>query len=1016
MFKKSRLLGFALVTGLVATSLTMHPRLAAVPAAATYREPVVLSSQGGVLEIELTARPGEGKLDTVDLPVKNMLLFSYKVVKGQASNGQMSGENLYPAPTLNVQPGQTLIVHLENKLLNLAVDDFFDPAYIVPGKTVPLNPKPLTNAPFNLHTHGLHVSPMGNSDNVLLMMPPGSRNTYSFKIPADHPQGMYWYHGHLHTLTSLQTYMGLAGMLVIGRADGNLPAVSQNSLPVRNMALQYNMVADRQGGQHQLNNPTYPMWVSTKRKPKPGEVESGSYQPSLAPINFPETKAGTQFLSNWYAGNLSIDNNRSQFGFIPNNLMDFKGEDGKNLPANPQLSDSDRDIQFTVNGQFQPKIVSRPGQTEIWNLANISDLAYVRVRLTETATGEHPPIVIVGQDGLPYPEVQISREQNGTILSIPPASRYALAVTIPQEGELVLDMPPAHDVPKDYVKPGVLYTSQGPGKSPKGQLGTLTLDRKFVSYFDGFFVFPTQELLRAGASQEPAVKPVAFTAGQKLGAHTSFFQTQGQSPDVKRSLIINGGFLDEKANSQDPKAFIYAFNSRAFPHTPVLRPRLDSVEEWSFLNYNNDEHPIHIHVNDFQVTKWVDPVAGERTDYQPWGQDNANVPAPKMGPREAVLAPGELVLRTRFQDFLGSYVMHCHRLNHEDNGLMTLVNVIPRISSFAITRAGTVQVRNGQGGALLATVTPWTGYKGPLSLCMSDLDGDSVLDLVVGTGAGVPAQVVAYAGPDFHKELARFSPFAKDFQGGVQVAAGNLDGNPAVDNIVVGSGPGMESRVRIFSSTLPKVGEVPRIAGDFSPYGKQKSGVQLAVGMVENGSGLNSVITAPGPGQPANIRVFRYEIENPEFCVPSSGPKKIAEFAAFPADYTGGVTLASDWTSAEEGGAQMVVVGQRAGAEVRIFSSGSALDGYPKMYQESPMADHDGPVKFRQVLGFTPFPGARGVGVATTSNTNGADLLVSGPNEVRKYQLRRAAPKATVLAARPLGKVDSGPPAILGGD
>ncbi|MBX3170217.1 MAG: multicopper oxidase domain-containing protein [Candidatus Eremiobacteraeota bacterium] len=1012
MVRKSQLPGFLLVTGLVTASLTLPPRLAAVPAAATYREPVVLSSQDGVLEVELTARPGDGQLDTVAKPVTNMLLFSYKVVKGRASNGQMSGENLYPAPTLNVQPGQTLIVHLENKLLNLAIDDFFDPAYIVPGQPVPLHPQPLSNAPFNLHTHGLHVSPMGNSDNVLLMMPPGARNTYSFKIPADHPQGMYWYHGHLHTLTSLQTYMGLAGMLVIGRADGNLP---HHSLPVRNMAIQYNMVCDRQGGQHQLNNPTYPMWVSTLRKPKPGQLESGSYQPQLAPVNFPETKAGTQFLSNWYAGNLSIDNNRSQFGFMPNNLLDFQAEDGQKIPANPGLPDAARDVQFTVNGQFQPKIVSRPGQTEIWNLANLSDLAYVRVRLTETAGGQHPPIVIVGQDGLPYPEVQVSREQNGTILSIPPASRYAIAVTIPQAGELVLDMPPAHDLQKDYVKPGVVYTSQGPGKPPTGKLGTLTLDHKFVSYFDGFFVFPTQELLRAGAGQEPPVQPVVFQPGQKLGAHTSFFQTQGQAPDLKRRLLINGGFLDEKANSQDPKAFIYAFNSRAFPHTPVLRPRLNTVEEWSFLNYNNDEHPIHIHVNDFQVTKWVDPVAGERTDFQPWGQDNANVPAPKMGPREAVIAPGELVLRTRFQDFLGSYVMHCHRLNHEDNGLMAMVNVIPSISSFAVARQGTVQVRNGQGGAVLANVTPWPGYKGPLSLCMSDLDGDAVLDLVVGTGPGVPAQVVAYSGTDFHQELARFSPFAPDFQGGVQVAAGNLDGNPAVDNIVVGSGPGMESRVRIFSSTLPKVGEIPRIVGDFSPYAGQKNGVSLAVGMVENGSGLNSLITAPGPGQPATVRIFRYEIENPEFCAPTSGPKKIAEFAAFPRQYTGGVSLASDWTSADEGGAQMVVIGQRAGAgEVRIFSSGSALDGYPRMYQESPMAGHDGPIQFRQVLGFTPFQA--GVSLATTSTTEGADLLVSGPNQVRKYQLRRAHPKANVLAAKLLGEVDSGPTATLGGD
>jgi FtsP/CotA-like multicopper oxidase with cupredoxin domain len=1003
MFKnKGRLLGFVLVTGLLTAGLGWRGSLLAVPAVANYREPVVLSSQDGVLEVELTARPGEGKLDTVEQPVKNMLLFSYKVVKGKASNGQMAAENCYPAPTLNVQPGQKLIVHLENKLLNLDIDDFFDPAYTKKGQKIPQLPTALTNAPFNLHTHGLHVSPMGNSDNVLLMMPPGARNTYSFQIPADHAEGMYWYHGHLHTLTTLQTYMGLAGMLVIGKADGNLPAVAQNGLPVRNMAIQYNMVCDRQGGSHQLNNPTWPMWVNTLKKPKAGELESGHYKPYLAPTNFPETKAGTQFLSNWYAGNLSIDNNRSQFSVIPNNLMDFRGADGKHTPANPGLPDAQRDVQFTVNGQFQPRLASRPGQTEIWNLANISDMAYVRVRLTETATGAHPKLVVVGQDGLPYPEVQVA----GEVLTIPPATRFALAVTIPQQGELVLDMPPAQDLHQKYSKPGVAYTSQGPGKPVRGRLGTLTVDPKYISYFDGFFLFPTQVLLRASGSGEP-VPSVAFAPGQKLGGRTPFFQSRGMKPDVKRNLVINGGFLDEKASLQEAKAFIYAFNGRAFPHTPVLRPRLNTVEEWSFQNYNNDEHPIHIHVNDFQVTKWVDPVAGERTEFQPWSQDNANVPAPKMGPREAVIAPGELTLRTRFEDFLGTYVMHCHRLNHEDNGLMATVNVIPSVSSFAVARAGTVQVRNGKGGALLGTVVPWPGHKGPLSVCMGDVDGDAVLDLVVGSGPGVPAQVVAYSGASgFSRELTRFSPFAADFRGGVQVAAGNLDGRACKENIVVGSGPGMASRVRVF--------QLDRVVGDFAPY-QGSAGVSVAVGMVESASGLNSVITAPGSG-PALVRVFRYEIENPEFCAPTSGPKKIAEFVAFSGGYRGGVSLACDWTSAIEGGAQMIVAGQRSGREVRVFSSGSALDGFPNMYQESPMEGHDGPVRFRQVLGFAPFASG-GVSVALTSTVDGADLLVSSGGEVRKFALARAGAEARVLAARALGRVDSGASAaVVGGD
>ena len=119
----------------------------------------------------------------------------------------------------------------------------------------------------------------------------------------------------------------------------------------------------------------------------------------------------------------------------------FAGQ-GKNVPADPSLPDYKRDVQFTVNGQFEPVIKSKAGQTEIWVLANVSDIVYMPVQLTETATGNHPKIAIVGQDGLPFPEVHYPVFENGTKLLIPPATRYAIAVTMPDTGDLVLDMPP----------------------------------------------------------------------------------------------------------------------------------------------------------------------------------------------------------------------------------------------------------------------------------------------------------------------------------------------------------------------------------------------------------------------------------------------------------------------------------------------------------------------------------------------------------------------------------------------
>ena len=194
-------------------------------------------------------------------------------------------------------PGETLIVRLDNALTGLTIRDFFDPRYTPKGEEVPLYPAQMTSSPINLHTHGAHISPKGNADNVMLHIPAGMSNTYTYHIPRTLPQGAYWYHSHLHTLTAAHTYLGLAGLLAIGRTDGNLPLVTENHIPIRNMLLQYNFVFDRVGGLAQINNYTWPQWVSTIKPPEGDELAKGTYRPLLAPVNFSQSKKGTLYFT-----------------------------------------------------------------------------------------------------------------------------------------------------------------------------------------------------------------------------------------------------------------------------------------------------------------------------------------------------------------------------------------------------------------------------------------------------------------------------------------------------------------------------------------------------------------------------------------------------------------------------------------------------------------------------------------------------------------------------------------------
>ena len=150
---------------------------------------------------------------------------------------------------------------------------------------------------------------------------------------------------------------------------------------------------------------------------------------------------------------------------------------------------------------------------------------------------------------------------------------------MPADGDLVLEMPPRGGGAKTVSAPGVLYTNNGTD-NPPAVLGTLS-------------VVPVGDQLRrrvlrlpdAGAGAGGAVagkgRTTAFAEGQALGAYTSFVELSKVEPDVKREIMISGGFLNDLASKADPKAFVYAFDGTAFPNVPLIQPRLNSVEEWT---------------------------------------------------------------------------------------------------------------------------------------------------------------------------------------------------------------------------------------------------------------------------------------------------------------------------------------------------------------------------------------------------------------------------------------------------
>ena len=69
--------------------------------------------------------------------------------------------------------------------------------------------------PTNIHYHGMDVSPIPPGDSVFIRIKPKKDFRYGVYIPNDHPQGLHWYHAHVHHFVEDQIGSGVSGMLIV---------------------------------------------------------------------------------------------------------------------------------------------------------------------------------------------------------------------------------------------------------------------------------------------------------------------------------------------------------------------------------------------------------------------------------------------------------------------------------------------------------------------------------------------------------------------------------------------------------------------------------------------------------------------------------------------------------------------------------------------------------------------------------------------------------------------------------
>ena len=117
-----------------------------------------------------------------------------------------------PGPTLRVRAGDTLKIMLHNNLRQEVV------------QTATIKEGQHDYDVVNLHTHGLHVSPLAPGDEIVkTKVLPSKMYEYTYNIPDDHMGGTHWYHPHWHGAVTMHVNFGAAGMLIVEDAINQLP-------------------------------------------------------------------------------------------------------------------------------------------------------------------------------------------------------------------------------------------------------------------------------------------------------------------------------------------------------------------------------------------------------------------------------------------------------------------------------------------------------------------------------------------------------------------------------------------------------------------------------------------------------------------------------------------------------------------------------------------------------------------------------------------------------------------------
>jgi FtsP/CotA-like multicopper oxidase with cupredoxin domain len=282
-------------------------------------------------------------------------------------------------------------------------------------------------------------------------------------------------------------------------------------------------------------------------------------------------------------------------------------------------------------------ITLKPGERQLWRVLNASAVTYLNLAVLFQRAPQQLGVVAI--DGVPMSAAKSGAAPVTWVdhLGVPPGARV----------EFIVNGPPA-GVPALLVTRTV-DTGQGGENDPNRALATISASDNAL-----------EPQSRLSAAPTPLPPPALPWVGDVTPARVRklYFSEKLDNPSDPNSatsfyITVDG----ETPQVYDPGA-----------NEPNIVVKQGDVEDWIIENRSTELHAFHIHQIHFMLMDWSGVPVNE-----PFLRDTVNVPyfSGRM------LQYPSVRLRMDFRDpnTVGTFVYHCHLLEHEDGGMMGTVRV-----------------------------------------------------------------------------------------------------------------------------------------------------------------------------------------------------------------------------------------------------------------------------------------------------------------------------------------------------